>query len=114
MEKQMLEYLQTDRYVVVGLTSKTLIPDIEPINEALAEAFGEHFLDIRSYLLENGLQDAGIEPVKKDRKNLAKGEIPSSLRVDEVHGNEAFYRIIGEQVYRKLKDLGYITEEDEK
>lgn len=113
-EKQMLEYLRADRYVVVGLTSKTLIPDIEPINEALAEAFGEHFLDIRSYLLENGLQDAGIEPVKKDRKNLAKGEIPSSLRVDEVHGNEAFYRIIGEQVYQKLKDLGYITEEDEK
>ena len=110
MEKKMLEYLGTDKYIVVGLTSKKLIPDIEPINEALAEAFGEHFLDIRKYLLENGLKDAGIEPTKKDKKNIKKGEIPSSIRVDEVHGNEAFYRIIGEQVYNKLEEMGYILE----
>lgn len=114
MEKEMLDYLGTDRYVVIGLTSKTLIPDVEPINEALAEAFGVHFLDIRKYLLENGLKDAGIEPTKKDLKDIKKGEIPSSIRVDEVHGNEAFYRIIGEQVYKKLEEMGYITEADKK
>lgn len=110
LERQMLEYLDTERYVVIGLTSKTLIEDVESINESLAETFEEHFLDIRSYLLENGLRDAGIEPTKRDKKNIEKGEIPSSLRVDEVHGNEAFYRIIGECVYNKLKELGYLTE----
>lgn len=110
MEHQMIEYLGSERYVVIGLTSKTLIEDVELINESLAEAFGEHFLDIRSYLLENGLRDAGIEPTKKDQRNIAKGEIPPSLRVDEVHGTEDFYRIIGECVYRKLIDLGYFTE----
>ena len=110
MERQMLEYLGSERYVVIGLTSKTLIEDVELINESLAEAFGEHFLDIRSYLLENGLHDAGIEPTKKDKKNISKGEIPTSLRVDEVHGNEDFYRIIGECVYRKLKELKYMEE----
>lgn len=114
MEKKMLEYLGTDKYIVIGLTSKKLIPDIEPINEALSEAFGEHFLDIRKYLLENGLKDAGIEPTKKDKKNIKKGEIPSSIRVDEVHGNEAFYRIIGEQVYNILEEMGYVTEADRK
>lgn len=112
MEKRMLAYLETDRYVVVGLTSKKLIPDVDEINVALADAFGEHFIDIRSYLLENGLKDAGIEPTKKDKKNLKKGIIPSSLRVDEVHGNEAFYRIIGEQVYNKIEELGYIIQTD--
>lgn len=110
MERQMLEFLDAKRYVVIGLTSKKLIKDVEAINESLEEAFGEHFLDIRSYLLENGLRDAGIEPTKKDMKNLAKGEIPSSLRVDEVHGTADFYQIIGECVYRKLKDLGYLAE----
>lgn len=111
MERQMLDYLGAERYVVIGLTSKKLIEDVETINESLAEAFGEHFLDIRSYLLENGLQDAGIEPTKRDKKNIAKGEIPSSLRVDEVHGTEDFYRIIGERVYQKLTELGYLPTE---
>ena len=108
MEQKMLEYLGTEKYVIIGLTSKKLIPDVDEINEALADTFGEHFLDIRKYLLENGLKDAGIEPTKKDKKNLKKGIIPSSLRVDEVHGNEEFYRIIGEQVYNKIVELGYV------
>lgn len=109
MEQKMLDYLGTERYVVVGLTSKTLIPDIEPINEALAEAFGDHFLDIRKYLLENGLADAGVEPTEQDQKDIEMGEIPSSIRVDEVHGNSEFYRIIGEQVYEKIDSLGYLA-----
>lgn len=110
MEKQMLEYLEAEQYIVIGLTSKELVPDVEPINQALAEAFGEHFLDIRSYLLENGLSDAGIKPTKKDKKDIEKGEIPPSLRVDAVHGNEEFYRIVGELVYEKLQKLDYIKE----
>ncbi len=113
-EKQMLEYLGSERYIVIGLTSKKLIPDVEEINVALQEAFGEHFLDIRSFLLEYDLKDAGIEPSAKDKKNVARGEIPASLRVDEVHGNEVFYRLIGERVYEKLEELSYITEEDKK
>lgn len=114
MEKQMIEYLGTERYVVIGLTSKTLIPDVEPINEALHKAFGEHFLDIRAYFLERGLEDAGLEMTEQDALDLAAGEIPASLRVDEVHGNQSFYRLIGEQVCLKLKELGYISQEDQK
>lgn len=113
-EKQMLDYLGTERYLVIGLTSLALVPDAEPINEALTEEFGAHFLDIRTYLLEHGLEDAGIEPTGQDRADLATGEIPSSLRVDIVHGNEAFYRIIGEQVFLKLKEIGYLLEENGK
>lgn len=112
MERQMLEYLEAEQYIVIGLTSKELVLDVEHVNQALAEAFGEHFLDIRSYLLENGLSDAEIEPTKKDKKDIEKGEIPSSLRVDVVHGNKAFYRIIGELVYEKLQKLGYIKEQE--
>lgn len=108
MEKRMLEYLGCEKYVVIGLTSKILIPDIEPINEALSEAFGEHFLDIREYLLTDALKDAGIEPTKKDKKNIANGKVPKSLRVDEVHGTDVFYRLIGEQVYEKIVELGYV------
>lgn len=108
IENKMLEYLDAKRYLVIGLTSKALVPDVEEINMALAEAFGEHFLDIRKHLLKRGLSDAGLVPTKQDQADLEAGEIPSALRVDVVHGNEAFYRIIGEQVYQKLKALGYV------
>lgn len=111
-ENQMLEYLGSDRYLVIGLTSLALVPDVVPINEALAAEFGDHFLDIRAYLLDRGLADAGILPTAQDENDLAAGEIPSSLRVDIVHGNETFYRLIGEQVFEKLKELHYLTEEE--
>lgn len=114
IERQMLEYLGAERYIIIGLTSKTLIPDVEAINQALAAEFGEHFLDIRAYFLEHGLADAGLQPTEQDRMDLAAGEIPSGIRVDEIHGNEAFYRMIGEQVYQKLEQLGYISEQEKK
>lgn len=113
-DRQMLRYLGTERYIVVGLTSLALVPDVAAINEALSEEFGEHFLDIRSYLLESGLSDAQITPTEDDKADLQAGEIPSSLRVDIVHGNSAFYRIIGEQIFEKLEVLGYISETDKK
>jgi len=107
LERQMLEYTGSDRYIVIGLTSKELVPDVVEVNQALSQAFGEHFLDIRKYLLENGLKDAGIEASEQDLKDLENGEIPSSLRVDVVHGNSVCYRLIGDEVYKKLQELGY-------
>lgn len=50
-EKEMIRYLGSSKYIVVGLTSKEMIPEVAAVNEKLAAAFGTHFLDIRSYLL---------------------------------------------------------------
>lgn len=108
MEKQMLSYLGTDRYLVLGLTCKTLINDVAEINTTLEQAFGDHFVDIRAYLLENGLEKAGITPTEQDKKELEWGEIPSSLRVDQIHGNYLFYQIVGEYVAEQLEQKGYL------
>ncbi|MDE6903944.1 MAG: hypothetical protein K2P76_03175 [Lachnospiraceae bacterium] len=108
-ERQILDHIGSDRYVVIGLTSKELVKDVVEINEALAQAFGEHFLDIRSYYLENGLKDGGITPTDQDVVDISQGEIPTSLRVDVVHGNSTFYRLLGKQVYEKFRELGYIS-----
>ena len=107
-EKEMIRYLGSSKYIVVGLTSKEMIPEVAAVNEKLAAAFGTHFLDIRSYLLEHGLEDAGIAPTDQDLMDLADGEIPSSLRVDIVHGTPDFYRILGEQLYEKMRSDGYL------
>lgn len=107
-EKEMIRYLGSSKYIVVGLTSKEMIPEVAAVNEKLAAAFGTHFLDIRSYLLEHGLEEAGIVPTDQDLMDLADGEIPSSLRVDIVHGTPDFYRILGEQLYEKMRSDGYL------
>lgn len=70
-EKEMIRYLGSSKYIVVGLTSKEMIPEVAAVNEKLAAAFGTHFLDIRSYLLEHGLEEAGIAPTDQDLMDLA-------------------------------------------
>lgn len=107
-EKEMIGYLGSSKYIVVGLTSQEMIPEVAAVNEELKAAFGDHFLDIRTYLLEHGLEDAGITPTDQDLSDIASGEIPSSLRVDIVHGTPDFYRILGEQLYDKMKADGYL------
>ena len=59
--------------------------------------------------MENGLKDAGITASDQDAADMSQGEIPSSLRVDVVHGNSVFYRLLGNQVYEKFRELGYIS-----
>lgn len=108
IQKAMLDYADCKKYVIIGLTCKKVIPEIETVNEILAEEYGEHFLDIRSYLLSYGLAQAGLTPTAQDRADLKNGEIPSSLRKDYVHGNAYFYEILAGQVYRKLQYLGYV------
>ena len=109
----MLEAAKCDKYIVIGLTYAGGIRDIEDVNAALEEAYGNNFVDIRKYMLYYGLKDCGIQPTDDDREDIAKGEIPSSLRKDYVHGNKHYHRLLGQQVYRRMQYLGYLpTEED--
>ena len=106
----MIDYSNNPNYIIIGLTCKKKIPDIESINNILFSKYGEHFLDIRTYILENGLADAEIVPTLQDETDISNSEIPTSLRYDNVHFNDYGYSIVGEQVYNKLISLGYITE----
>lgn len=108
LEKSMLEAAKCDRYIIVGLTYGGGIPEIDEVNAALEEEFKDHFVDIRKYMLYYGLDDLGMEPTKQDIADIKKGEIPSSLRRDYVHGNEHYHRLLGEQVYRRMVYLGYL------
>ncbi len=108
LERSMLEAAKCDKYIIVGLTYAGGIPEIDKVNEALAEEFKDHFVDIRKYMLNYGLADAGITPTHNDLTDIKKGEIPSSLRNDYVHGNKIYHRLLGEQVYRRMQYLGYI------
>lgn len=110
--QKMIDYLESDQYIVIGLTALTYMPEVEEVNLRLAEAFGEHFYDFRTYVLERGLKDAGIKATKQDKKDLKEGDIPTSFikapEYDHVHGNEKFYQLLADQLYKKLQKMKYI------
>lgn len=70
--------------------------------------FGRRCLLWRQYAVAYGLQDAGITPTSQDDIDIANGVIPTSLRVDAVHGNASYYTVLGTQVHRRLAELGWL------
>lgn len=111
-QRAMLNKLNTKRYIVVSLTSKRKMPIVRDMNKVLAEEHDKHFLDFRSYLLENGLEDANITPTKQDELDLENGYIPTSLlKDDKVNGNSKFNQLLAEQIIKKMIELEYIDEQ---
>ena len=107
-QHEILDYSGSDKYIVISLTSYDMLPEIDLINEMFKKEYGEHYLDLRAYMLKDALKDAGIAATDEDKADIMKGNVPASLRTDEVHGNSCFYRLAGEQVYKKLKELNYL------
>jgi len=107
-QKEIIEDYGSDKYIVLSLTSYDMLPAIDKINEAFSKEYGEHYCDVRKYFLTDALKDAGITPTNEDLEDIKKGDVPKSLRSDEVHGTEVFYRLCGVKVYEKLKEMGYL------
>ncbi len=93
------------RYIVIGLSFMENIEYMEQVNAAMQEAFGEHFIDIRSYMKEKGLEDAGIDPSDENVNGL-----PFALLSKTYCYNADGYTLIAKCVYRKIYELGYIDE----
>lgn len=103
--KAMIEHMNTlsKRYLVISKPTASTTDDA-----AFFAAFGERFVPIKRYLIEFGLQDANINPTDQDLADIAANNIPSSLRSDAVHWNAAGYAILGQQIFKKLNQLGWI------
>lgn len=100
-------------YLVLNLSQIDQVEGIDEVNAQFSEAFGDHLLDIRGYLLNEALEDANLsaEEVKteEDAANLAKGKMPQSLYgPDGVHFTYRCYEIVGERIYEELKNKGYL------
>ncbi len=102
-----LDKNDTNNYIILGLTSKAYMADYADVNRLMAAKYGYHFLDIAAYILEYGLEDAGITPTAQDEIDIANGEMPTSLRADGVHFNINGYNVIGDLLYTRGIELGY-------
>jgi len=102
----MIEYSNCKYFIIVGDT------DGDPIergdwDEALEAAYGDHYINMRSYLSINGLTDCDLNPTSADLAMIPLGEVPDSLKWDWSHLNSYGYYSKGKAIYAKGIQLGY-------
>lgn len=119
--KAMIANSGTECYIIIGDTdnpdesvdsanytdSQYIGTDDTMWEAALREAFGEHFINMRTYLLENALSITGLEPTQADEDDLSQGRVPETIKYDYTHLNSYGYYAIGYGVYEKGSELGY-------
>ena len=92
------EYNEDGSYIGIGDTSW---------EAALREAYGAHFFNTRTYLIQNGLNDCGLDTTSDDLENFKLGNISKQLRSDWTHFNAYGYYAKGKGIYQKGVELGY-------
>lgn len=75
--------------------------------QSLYDAFGEHFLNTRLYLMENALSDCGLTPTENDIIDIQTGNLPEQIRADFTHFNSYGYYSKAKAIYLKGIELGY-------
>ena len=100
-----------ERYIIVGSHSGTA-EERTKIENLMEKTYGRKYINLREYMVTEGLSDAGIEPTKVDDELIAVGACPASLRVaaEDVHFNSVGYELIGKLIYRRMDELGYFNE----
>jgi hypothetical protein len=74
---------------------------------ALRQAYGDHFLNTREYMITNGLRDTGLLTTKRDLRYFQSGMISKKLRSDWTHFNSYGYYSKAKAIYLKGVALGY-------
>jgi len=77
------------------------------INNSSQTLYPNNYLDIRRYLIDNGLTDALITPTADDLTLIAGDTIPSSLSYDGIHPNDIAKGLITKQVYKFINQKGW-------
>lgn len=115
------------KYLVVGLFSMPLekndeLTDKENLlrykeanekfDKAMEKQWGDHYVNVREYLCsDEAIEKAktlGAEFTKKDNQSIKYKVVPDAFKYDNYNLNGYAYNIIGDIVYDKLVELGYL------
>jgi lysophospholipase L1-like esterase len=115
--KAMVNHLtpQIKRFLVISTTTASDeikgsegYNNVIGINNALKETFPYNFLDVRRYLIDDGLRDAGIKPSTLDNNAITNDTIPPSLLNDTIHPNLTAKPLIAKLIFNTLKEKGWV------
>ena len=107
-----------ERYLVLGPCtirgdwSNADTATLDAIDSAMLQSFGSHYINVRKYLMVDGLTDAKITPSKEEKLVIQQGRVPTSFRSNASGAdlNSTAYKLIGKLVYERMESLGYFDE----
>ena len=82
------------------------------LESAMTQAFGNRYINLREYLVSDGLNDLGITPTSYDKQYIQAGVVPESLRASSssTELKSGCYEKLGKMVYDRMDSLGYFYE----
>lgn len=109
--------LNTERYLVIGpctyngswVVSPTTL---DSVDSAMMQAFGDRYINLRKYLMADGLRDAELSETTQDKRSISAGYVPDSFR-SNTNGadlNGVAYELLGKLVYERMDRLGYFDQ----
>ena len=112
------QQVNNDRFLVIGPCTvrgawyNAQKATMDAIDSAMLQAFGNHYINLRKYLIEDGLRDAGLTQTKTDTININQGSVPDSFRSNAGGAdlNAVAYGLIGKLVYGRMEKLGFFDE----
>lgn len=113
--KAMVDWLTSPYFIVLSnitLTSETSgtrgYNNVVAVNSALQSLYGERFLDIRRWLIDNGMAALSITPTSADLAAVAADTMPPSLMYDSIHWNAATADLVADKIFERLIQLHYL------
>lgn len=90
----------TDKYIVCSPYAGTALKEfgvegMKKLEKEFQNHYGKRYLNWREYLVNSGLNDAGIDATEQDKKDIEEGKCPTSLLSDGLHPNDIGHKIIG-------------------
>lgn len=104
---KMISYLETDKYLIIGPVSGD-VNTIETANAALAEKYGNKFLNLYDYLLNTAPDEYALTITSKGKEQITNGILPENYLQDSSHFNKLGAEITANTVTTKFKELKYI------
>lgn len=92
---------------VSGRPGTAAYDNILTMNRLLAHYFGDNYLDLRSFLIRDGLGVLGLTPTAQDLTDMNDGCIPEQIMADGLHSNNIGHQAEAWFFERVLRTRGF-------
>ena len=112
IHERIAKYCNSRNFIFIGfyMQGNTPVSTIEEYENLMENHFSYKFINMRKYLVENGLSICNITPTEEDNQAISEGKVPPSLLEDGVHYTpDVKEKIVMPLIIERLKLMGVIN-----
>lgn len=106
--RKMIEFSGSPNYIIVGFHKYNSVETMKGIEKVMIKEFGASYINLREYMVVNGLRDANLVPTEEDLEAINSGICPPQLLTDGVHFTTIAYNLIANLIYERMLNLGMV------